>query len=244
MSRYQRQIQLPELGEAGQQALGRATVLLIGCGALGSTSAAILARAGIGHLRLVDRDRVELINLHRQLLYDEQDAASGAPKAEIAARKLRAMNSEVKVEGLVADVDTENIRALLRGVDLVLDGTDNLETRFVINDACIQSQTPWVYGGVVGTSGMMLPIIPGSGPCLRCLLPDTQDLGESERFLGSNEWRDFGFEFEVPEACRMQEIRLESAGKRPVEHKIDGGAWFDRLAIRRVSAGRTSADGS
>ncbi len=171
MNRYLRQIQVKELGPEGQQKLSRAKVLLIGCGALGSNVAAALVRAGIGRLRLVDRDRVELINLHRQFLYDETDVASGQPKAKIAARKLQHMNSEITVEGIVCDIDADNIDPLMTDMDLVIDGTDNLETRYIINDASIRFSTPWIYGGVVGIAGMMMPIFPGRGPCFRCLFP-------------------------------------------------------------------------
>ena len=169
--RYSRQERLPEVGPQGQQRLAEGAVTVVGCGALGAMIATALVRSGVGLVRVADRDVLELHNLHRQVLYDEQDVASGLPKAELAARHLRRINSEVQVEGAVLDVTAHNIEGLIADVDLVLDGTDNFETRYLINDACVKLGKPWIYGGVVGTSGMVLPVLPGQGPCLRCLFP-------------------------------------------------------------------------
>jgi len=190
MERYTRQVRLDLLGEEGQQRLLDSSVLVVGCGALGGNLANLLARAGVGRLRVVDRDVPELNNLQRQVLFDEQDVAQGLPKAEAAARKLRMINSTIKVDPHVADVTPANIEELMAGVDLVLDGTDNFETRYLINDACIKHNTPWIYGGVVGTSGMTLDIIPVKGPCLRCLFPDPPPPGslptcETQGILGT-----------------------------------------------------------
>jgi adenylyltransferase/sulfurtransferase len=170
-ARYSRQILLSEIGRAGQEKLQQATALIIGCGALGSIAAACLARAGVGKIRIADRDIVELDNLHRQFLFDEQDAASGLPKAVASAQKLARINSTIKIEPLVLDVTTRNIAELTDGVDVVVDGTDNFETRYLINDFCLKNNISWVYGGVIGTHGMSLSIRPGNTPCLRCLFP-------------------------------------------------------------------------
>lgn len=189
-SRYSRQERLAELGPQGQRRLLASHVLVVGCGALGSNLANLLTRAGVGRLRIVDRDIIELSNLARQVLFDEQDVAAGLPKAEAAARKLRLVNSEIEIEALVQDVTAGSVELLLEGVTLVLDGTDNLETRYLLNDACVKAGLPWVYGGVIGTTGMMMPVLPGDGPCLRCLFPEPPPPGslptcETQGVLGT-----------------------------------------------------------
>jgi adenylyltransferase/sulfurtransferase len=177
LDRYIRQIRYPKIGQQGQQRLLQSRVLLCGCGALGSVLANTIVRAGIGHLRLVDRDFLELNNLQRQVLYDEQDVAAGLPKAVAAEAKLKKINSQVHIESIVADVDQENIGRLLEGVDLILDGTDNFETRFLLNDAAIKYHVPWVYGGCIGAEGQTMTIVPGQTPCLRCLMQDAPPPG-------------------------------------------------------------------
>ena len=169
--RYSRQERLPQLGPDGQKRLQQGSVLIVGCGALGTVSANTLARAGVGTLRIVDRDFVELHNLQRQVLFDEDDARQGMPKAEAAARRLRRVNSSIVIESHVVDVTPRNIEALIADVTLVVDGTDNLETRYLINDACVKQGRPWIYAGCVGTTGMTMNILPGDGPCLTCLFP-------------------------------------------------------------------------
>lgn len=170
--RYSRQMMLPPFGIEGQEKLAAARVGLLGCGALGSMIANHLVRAGVGYLRIADSDYPELHNLQRQVLYTEADVARRAPKAEAAAEHLRAINSEVKVEPLVMRVDADSLPMFAQGLDLLVDGTDNFPTRFLLNDHCLKTGTPWVYGGVVATSGMSLTIVPGEGPCLRCLVPE------------------------------------------------------------------------
>jgi molybdopterin-synthase adenylyltransferase len=167
--RYAPQIRFQALGEAGQRKLAEARVLLVGCGALGSMQANLLVRAGVGWMRIVDRDFVELHNLHRQILFDEADVAADLPKAEAAARKLRRINSGVHVEAAVADFEPANAEELCRGAHLILDGTDNVETRFLINDLAVKYGLPWIYGACVGAEARVLPIIPHETPCLRCL---------------------------------------------------------------------------
>jgi molybdopterin-synthase adenylyltransferase len=172
LARYDRQMRYPPLGVAGQQRLAQSCVLVCGCGALGSMLAGTLVRAGVGRLRIVDRDFLETNNLQRQTLFDEQDVADELPKAEAAAAKLRRINGQVEIQPVVADVDSRNILELAAGVDLILDGTDNFETRYLINDVAVQRLIPWVYGGVIGAEGRTMTILPGDTACLRCLMPD------------------------------------------------------------------------
>jgi molybdopterin/thiamine biosynthesis adenylyltransferase len=170
LARYARQVIYPGIGESGQRALLAAHVTVIGVGATGSVLANHLARAGVGHLRMVDRDFVELNNLQRQLVYDEDDVAQVLPKAVAMARKLRRINSAITIEDVVADVNATNIAGLIADADVVLDGTDNFATRYLINDACVKSGKPWVYSGVLATYGMSMTIRPGVTPCLRCTM--------------------------------------------------------------------------
>ena len=175
--RYSRQIRFAGIGEQGQQQLLDARVAVAGCGALGSFQAGALARAGVGFLRIIDRDYVELSNLQRQWLFDEADVEQGLPKAVAAARKIAALNSGVRVEPVVADLTSANVEDLLGDVDLILDGTDNFETRYLINDFAIQRSLPprglpWIYGAAVGSYGIVMPVIPGESACLRCIYPD------------------------------------------------------------------------
>jgi molybdopterin-synthase adenylyltransferase len=170
--RYSRQIVFAGLGELGQQHLLDARVAVAGCGALGSFQAGALARAGVGYLRIVDRDYVELGNLQRQWLFDESDAEQGLPKAVAAARKIAMLNSDVRVEPVVADLVPSNVEDLLGDVDLVLDGTDNFETRYLINDFAVQSNRPWIYGAAVGSYGITMAVTPSESACLRCIYPD------------------------------------------------------------------------
>ncbi|MBI5034984.1 MAG: ThiF family adenylyltransferase [Chloroflexi bacterium] len=168
-ARYLRQTIFALLGAAGQEKLLAAKVVLIGCGANGTVMANTLARAGVGTLTIIDRDFVELNNLQRQVLFDEDDVTRGTPKAIAAAEKLRRVNSSIKIDGVVADVNAENIEELIAGATLVMDGTDNFETRFLINDACVKHNTPWVYAGAVASYGMTMTIVPHETACLRCV---------------------------------------------------------------------------
>ncbi len=177
LTRYKRQTIFPGIGEEGQHKLLEARVLVVGCGATGTVIANHLARAGVGHLTVADRDFIELNNLQRQLLYDEHDLAENLPKAAAAERKLRAINSEIEVRGLVTDVNAENIEALIAGMTLVMDGTDNFETRYIVNDACVKHGIPWIYTGAVSSYGMSQTIIPGETACLRCLFADIPPAG-------------------------------------------------------------------
>jgi adenylyltransferase/sulfurtransferase len=171
-SRYSRQSRFAPLGPGGQARIREASVAIIGCGALGTVEAEILVRAGVGRLRIIDRDFVEWSNLQRQFLFEESDAADGLPKAVAAARRLARLNSEVALEPLVADLTPANIDDLLEGVALVLDGTDNFEARFLVNDYAVSSGIPWIYAAAVGSYGLKLAIVPGRTACLRCVYPE------------------------------------------------------------------------
>lgn len=170
LERYSKQILFTGIGEEGQKKLAEARVAVIGIGALGTVIANNLARAGVGYLRLIDRDFVDTSNLQRQTLFNEVDVSEHIPKAIAAVAHLKKVNSEIILEPVVCDVNPSNIDQLIKDVDLVMDGTDNFETRFLINDACVQSGTPWIYGGVLGSYGITANIIPGETACFRCLI--------------------------------------------------------------------------
>lgn len=172
LSRYSRQILYEKIGVEGQRRLSSARVVLFGCGALGTVIANTLVRAGVGFMRICDRDFIERDNLQRQVLFDEDDIAAGLPKAEAAAAKLRRINSSVTIEPSVIDVNPSNIERLADGAELLLDGTDNFETRFLINDLAVKSRRPWVYGAVIGATGLCMTIIPHDTPCIRCVFEE------------------------------------------------------------------------
>ncbi len=178
-NRYFKQMLLAEIGEGGQKKLNGASAVVAGCGALGSVIANSLVRSGVGRVTIVDRDFIELDNLARQILFDEEDIRRGLPKAIAAAEKLRRINSEVTIEPIVADLTAENIERIIKGAGIVLDGTDNFETRFLINDACVKLGIPWIYGGVVATYGMSFAIIPGETPCLKCFINELPGPGST-----------------------------------------------------------------
>jgi adenylyltransferase/sulfurtransferase len=178
--RYSRQMRFAGIGEDGQRRISSSRVLLVGCGALGTVIADMLVRAGVGFLRIIDRDFVDLSNLQRQVLFDEHDVAEHLPKAIVAATKLGKINSQITIEPVVADVNPNNILGLMDGVDLILDGTDNFETRFLVNDAALERKLPWIYGGVVGSHGHTLPIFPGESACLRCIIEVPPDPGMTD----------------------------------------------------------------
>lgn len=177
--RYARQTLFAPIGKAGQERLEQASVAIIGCGALGTGLANNLCRAGVGRLLIADRDYIEVNNLQRQILFDEEDIARHLPKAVAAVNRLRRVNSEARLEPLVEDINADGIEALVKEVDLVLDATDNFETRYVLNDACIKHQRPWIYSGVVASYGVTMNILPGDTPCLRCVFPAMPEPGTS-----------------------------------------------------------------
>lgn len=200
LEKYSRQILFAGIGEEGQRRLLQSSAVLVGCGALGTVAANLLVRAGVGRLRIIDRDFVELSNLQRQTLFEESDARESLPKAVAAHRRLVAINSDVAVEPVVADLNPENIRELLSGFPLILDGTDNFETRLLINDAAIALGVPWIYAAAVASYGLTFTILPGETACLACLL---ESGGASDSVRSS-----FGFE----ETCDTAGILNSAAG--------------------------------
>ncbi|GAB6166262.1 molybdopterin-synthase adenylyltransferase MoeB [Thermostilla marina] len=211
LSRYIRQMRYTPFGEDGQRALSQARILVCGCGALGSVASNLLARAGVGFLRIVDRDFVETSNLQRQVLFDEADVAEGLPKAVAAAQKIQRINSQITVEPTVADVTALNIGRLADDVDLIVDGTDNFETRFLVNDYCVKNGKPWVFGGCIGAEGQSMTILPAETPCLRCLIrecpaPGTTPTCDTAGILGPI--------VAVVAAIEVMEAMKIAAGKR------------------------------
>jgi len=174
-NRYSRQVLLPEIGSEGQEALGKSCVVVIGCGALGTHVLSFLVRAGVGKVKVIDRDIVEESNLQRQTLFNEEDL--GRAKAKVAEDRLRSVNSTILVKGEIVDLSYSNIQNVIREATIVLDATDNMDTRFLVNDACVKLGIPWIYAGAVGVTGMVMPIVPG-GPCLRCVFPSPPGPGE------------------------------------------------------------------
>jgi molybdopterin/thiamine biosynthesis adenylyltransferase len=170
--RYSRQILFPGIGEQGQERLLASRVTIVGCGALGSLQAMQLAQAGVGNICVIDRDYIETSNLQRQCLFEESDAAEGLPKAVAAERRLQRLNSGIRVKGLVRDLEPANVEELLEGAELILDGTDNFETRYLINDYAVRYGIPWIYGAAVGSYGLVMPVIPEKTCCLRCVYPE------------------------------------------------------------------------
>ena len=171
IDRYSRQTIFPQIGIKGQQKLADSFVVIVGCGALGTVSANALVRAGVGKVKIVDRDFIEYHNLQRQVLFDEDDIKEQLPKAVVAQRHLEKINSSVKIEGVVADVNYSNVESLIKDADLIVDGSDNFETRLLINDVSLKHKVPWIYGGAVASGGMTMNIIPHVTPCFRCRLP-------------------------------------------------------------------------
>jgi molybdopterin/thiamine biosynthesis adenylyltransferase len=237
--RYSRQILFGEIGEAGQQRLLESSAVIVGCGALGTALANLLVRAGVGKLRIVDRDFIEPSNLQRQTLFEESDAREALPKAVAAERRLRAINSGVSVESVVADVSPKNAEELLGGFPLILDGTDNFETRFLLNDVAIHCNVPWIYAAVVASYGVTLTVRPGETACLACALEseggngahaggseDTCDtigvLGAAAGVIAS---------IEAAEAIKLLAGKSEAAGGRLVSFDV----WSGKFQSVRVA---------
>ncbi len=169
--RYSRQIALPEIGEHGQKRIEKGSIVIIGCGALGCNIANLLARAGVGRIRIIDRDFVEYHNLQRQVLFNEDDVKNNLPKVVAAKRALEKVNQFVRLEAIIADVNYGNIERYCSGMDLILDGLDNIETRFLVNDVSLKLKIPYIYGDAIASTGMSMTIIPGETPCFRCVFP-------------------------------------------------------------------------
>jgi molybdopterin-synthase adenylyltransferase len=237
--RYQRQIVLPQLGPAGQERLAVGRALVVGIGGLGTWAAELLARAGVGFLRLVDDDRVELTNLHRQALFGEWDAAESLSKPEAAAWRLHEVNSGVHVEAFEARLDRHNIAELAADVDVILDGTDNWPSRFLINDFAVKYGKPWIMAGVVGTEAQTATFLPGRTPCLRCIL------GGVPRTCSEEDCRAAGVigpavaviaALQAAEALKILAGRTEAV--RPSLLKLD--LW--RNTVQQVALGGAAAD--
>lgn len=176
--RYEKQMNYEKIGKEGQERLQDSKVLIVGCGALGTVTANNLTRLGVGYIRIVDRDFVELSNLHRQILFDEEDVEKNNPKAVAAQQKLQKINSEIIIEGIVKEVNSRTIEEFIEGMDLIIDCTDNFKTRFLINDAAFKNNLPWIYGGALGASGMVKVFIPEEDTgCLQCMIPKPPDSG-------------------------------------------------------------------
>jgi adenylyltransferase/sulfurtransferase len=239
--RYSRQILFPEIGEQGQQRLLESSAALVGCGALGTALANLLVRAGVGKLRIVDRDFVEPSNLQRQTLFEESDAREALPKAVAAERRLRAINSGVSIEGIVADLGPKNAEELLHGFPLILDGTDNFETRFLLNDAAIYLHVPWIYAAVVASYGVTLTIRPGQTACLACALESGSENGAQATGAGAEDTCDtvgvLGAaagviaSIEAAEAIKCLIGNAESTGGRLVSFDV----WSGKFQSVRVA---------
>ncbi len=186
MERYSRHTVLKDIGEEGQDLISKSKVVIIGLGGLGSTMADTLVRCGVGEILMVDRDVTELSNLQRQTIYTEDDI--GVPKAEVIRERMQKINSNISIKAEILDVDQSNIEDIIHHGDVVLDATDNMDTRYIINDACVKHEKPWIFTAILGTYGMTLNIIPNKGPCLRCLMPEKPDnikTGDTEGILFS-----------------------------------------------------------
>jgi molybdopterin/thiamine biosynthesis adenylyltransferase len=234
LDRYSRQIVLEQLGKQGQKRLLEAHISIVGLGALGTVSSTLLARAGVGQITLIDRDVVELVNLQRQVLYGEDDI--GLPKAPVAAAKLRQMNSSIRVEGLAKDLNSANVLRLLKGSELVLDGTDNLETRFLLNEACVETETSWVYAGVVATEGRVMSIIPGKTACFRCFsrrLPAPGTLPTCETAGVLNSVAAATASLQVTEAIKLM------VGEKPSGHLLVLDGWSPELLRIKMPRNRS-----
>ena len=241
LDRYIRQVRYPPLGEEGQRRLGESRALVVGCGALGTVLANTLVRAGVGHVRIVDRDFVEISNLQRQVLFNEDDVAAQLPKAIAAAEKLRRINSQVEIEPIVADVDPANIEGFCDGVDAIVDGTDNFEIRFLINDVAVKRNIPWVYGGCIGAEGQTMTILPGRTPCLRCLMQECPPPGTTPTCDTAGILAPVVNVIASIEACEA--IKLLSGNRDAVsQHLTVVELWDNRIRQIAVSALREQVD--
>jgi bacteriocin biosynthesis cyclodehydratase domain-containing protein len=238
--RYSRQILFSEIGEAGQQLLLESSAVMVGCGALGTALANLLVRAGVGKLRIVDRDFVEPSNLQRQTLFEESDAQEALPKAVAAERRLRAINSGVSIEGIVADVSPKNAEELLSGFPLILDGTDNFETRFLLNDVAVHLNVPWIYAAVVASYGVTLTVRPGQTACLACALESESGNGSRQQAGTEDTCDTIGVlgaaagviaSIEAAEAIKLLAGKSESAGGRLISFDV----WSGKFQSVRVA---------
>ncbi|SEM63300.1 adenylyltransferase and sulfurtransferase [Mesobacillus persicus] len=234
LDRYSRQILFKPIGEEGQRKLLKSRAVIVGMGALGTVIANHLVRSGVGHVRMIDRDLVELSNLQRQSLYDEDDASNQLPKVIAAEKKLKKINSTVKIDSIIADLNLDNAEELLAGFDVIVDGTDNFSTRYLINDVSVKLDIPWVYGGAVSSRGMYAVIIPGKTPCYRCLFPEVPaGLGETCDTIGVlSPLTDIIGSFEAIEAVKL----LVGAEHNPNLEQLD--IWYQSSLQMDISEGR------
>jgi molybdopterin/thiamine biosynthesis adenylyltransferase len=229
-NRYSRQILLPEIGAEGQKSLAKSSAVVIGCGALGTHALSFLVRAGVGEIRVIDRDIVEESNLQRQTLFNEEDV--GRAKAMVAEERLRKVNSSITIKGDVLDLSFANIQGAVKSATVVLDATDNMDTRFLVNDACVKLGIPWIYAGAVGTTGMVMPIVPG-GPCLRCVFsspPQPGELPTCDTVGIVNTLPSMVASIETTEAFKIME------GKEPLKELVYLDVWqteIQRIKVRK-----------
>ncbi|PYI55099.1 ThiF family adenylyltransferase [Paenibacillus flagellatus] len=234
--RYSRQMLFRPIGPEGQRKLGERSVLIVGMGALGTVLANHMVRAGVGFVRFVDRDYVEASNLQRQMLYDEDDAARSLPKAIAARERLSRINSEVRLEAVVADATADNVEALLDGIDLVLDGTDNFDTRYLLNDACFKRGIPLVYGGAVASRGMSAAFVPGETACLRCLVQPTEGSGDTCDMIGViSPIVDIVASYQSAEALKL--LVGDAGARRPTLVTLD--IWHNHYYEMKLPASRS-----
>jgi adenylyltransferase/sulfurtransferase len=244
--RYSRQVLFAGIGAQGQERLGRSTALLVGCGALGTHVADLLVRAGIGRLRIVDRDVVETSNLHRQSLFDADDVAEGLPKAVAAARRLRAVNPDVTVEPVASHLDAGNVARHAQGAEVLVDGTDNFDTRFLLNDYALAHDVPWIYGACVGAYGLSMTILPKETPCLRCLMRSMPAPGSTETCDTAGIIAPAAALVAAFEAAEAMKI-LSGARDRASRDLVAFDLWANstqrlRLTRRAISAGCPACD--
>jgi bacteriocin biosynthesis cyclodehydratase domain-containing protein len=239
--KYSRQILFAGLGEDGQEKLLASSAVLVGCGALGTASANLLVRAGVGRLRIIDRDFVEASNLQRQTLFEESDVQQGLPKAVAAERRLRRINSDAQVEGVVEDLTPENAEELLGSFPLIVDGTDNFETRLLVNDASIATRVPWIYAAAVGSYGVTMTILPGVTACLACLLESAENAGAGGAGLGAEDTCDTAgvlnaavgviASIEAAEATKLLAGKMEALNGRLISCDV----WTGKFQSIRVA---------
>jgi molybdopterin-synthase adenylyltransferase len=234
LDRYSRQMLFKPIGKEGQEKLVNSRAVVVGMGALGSVIANHLVRAGVGYVRIIDRDIVEMSNLQRQILYTEEDAKLNLPKVVAAEKRLRAINSTITIEPVLSDVNLDNAEELFEGFDVIVDGTDNFMSRYLINDVAIKHGIPWVYGGAVSSRGMFATIIPGKTPCYRCLFPDVPaGLGETCDTIGVlSPITDIIGSFEAMEALKL----LVGADSNPNLEQID--IWYNSFLEMDISEGQ------
>lgn len=234
LTRYSRQVLFKPIGEEGQRRLLNSRAVIVGMGALGTIIANHLVRSGVGYVRMIDRDLVELSNLQRQSLYDEEDAAANLPKVIAAEKKLKKINSTVKIEAIIADVNLTNAEELLTGFDVIVDGTDNFTTRYILNDISVKLGIPWIYGGAVSSRGMFAVIKPGITPCYRCLFPEVPaGLGETCDTIGVlSPLTDIIGSFEAMEAIKL----LVDAAHNPHLEQLD--IWYSSSLQMDISEGK------